>query len=69
MATDTSTPSKPSKIRFAEDIMAGRQGKAKKKEAVKKDEAKETGAKETGAKAKKAKHKKTTYYEDEELES
>jgi N utilization substance protein A len=64
MATDASTPSKPSKIRFAEDIMAGRQGKAKKKEAVKKDE-----AKETDAKAKKTKHKKTTYYEDEELES
>ena len=64
MATDPSTPSKPAKIRFAEDIMAGREGKAKKKEVAKKDD-----SKETGAKAKKTKHKKTVYYEDEELES
>jgi len=64
MATDASTPSKPSKIRFAEDIMAGREGKAKKKEVVKKDE-----VKEVGAKVKKTKHRKTVYYEDEESES
>ncbi len=64
MPADASTSAPPTKIRFAEDIMAGRERKAKKKEDVKKDE-----AKETGAKAKKTKHKKTTYYEEEELES
>jgi len=57
--------SQPSKIRFAEDILAGRQGKAKKKEVAKKD----TDTNETGAKAKKSKHRKTAYYEDEEFES
>lgn len=60
-------PAQPSKIRFAEEIMAGRQGRSKKEEAPKKEgEGKEAGA---GAKAKKTKHKKTTYYEDEDLES
>ncbi|MHB8085625.1 MAG: transcription termination factor NusA [Dehalococcoidia bacterium] len=57
-------PAKPSKIRFAEEIMAGREGKAKKKESAKKD----ADAKDTVVKAKKAKHKKTVYYEDEEAE-
>ncbi len=57
-------PSQPSKIRFAEEIMAGREGKAKKKETVKK----EAEGKDTGVKAKKAKHKKTVYYEDEDAE-
>jgi transcription termination/antitermination protein NusA len=56
--------SQPSKIRFAEDIMAGREGKGKKKEVVKKDD-----GKDAAAKAKKTKHKKTVYYEDEEFES
>ncbi len=57
-------PSQPSKIRFAEEIMAGREGRAKKKEVAKK----EAEGKESGAKAKKAKHKKTVYYEDEDVE-
>ena len=57
-------PAQPSKIRFAEEIMAGRQGKAKKKEVSKK----ETEGKDTGVKTKKAKHKKTVYYEDEDIE-
>ena len=57
-------PAKPSKIRFAEEIMAGREGKAKKKESTKKD----TEGKDAGVKAKKAKQKKTVYYEDEDAE-
>jgi N utilization substance protein A len=57
-------PAQPSKIRFAEEIMAGREGKAKKKESAKKD----TEGKDAGVKAKKAKHKKTVYYEDEDVE-
>ena len=58
------SPAKPSKIRFAEEIMAGREGKAKKKESAKKD----TEGKDAGVKAKKAKQKKTVYYEDEDAE-
>jgi N utilization substance protein A len=53
----------PTKIRFAEEIMAGRDGKSKKKETKK-----EADGKEGGAKAKKAKHKKVTYIEDEDFE-
>ncbi len=58
------SPAKPSKIRFAEEIMAGREGKAKKKESAKKD----AEGKDAGVKAKKAKQKKTVYYEDEDAE-
>jgi len=58
-------PTKPSKIRFAEEILSGKEGKPKKKEAAKKD----GEGKDTGAKAKKAKTKKTVYYEDEDFES
>jgi N utilization substance protein A len=57
-------PTKPSKIRFAEEIMAGREGKAKKKESAKKD----ADGKDAGVKAKKTKQKKTVYYEDEDAE-
>jgi N utilization substance protein A len=64
MPSEAASPSQPSKIRFAEDIMAGREGKAKKKEVAKKDD-----GKDAGAKAKKTKHKKTVYYEDEDFES
>jgi N utilization substance protein A len=64
MPSEAVSPSQPSKIRFAEDIMAGREGKAKKKEVPKKDD-----GKDAGAKAKKTKHKKTVYYEDEDFES
>jgi transcription termination/antitermination protein NusA len=66
LPVDTTSSSKPSKIRFAEDILAGRGGKSKKKEDTKK---KDTEGKDTGIKAKKTKHKKTTFYEDEEFES
>jgi N utilization substance protein A len=66
MPAEMATSSKPSKIRFAEEIMAGRESKAKKKEATKK----EGEGKEAGAKAKKTKpKKKTTYYEDEDFEA
>jgi N utilization substance protein A len=54
----------PSRIRFAEEILAGRTGKGRKKEVAKKDE-----TKDAGAKVKKAKPKKKTYYEDEDFES
>jgi len=70
MPVDAASPAQPSKIRFAEEIMAGRTGKSRKKEAPKKEgDGKETGVKETGIKAKKTKAKKKTYYEDEEFES
>jgi len=65
MPVDATTTSQPSKIRFAEEIMAGRNGKSKKKEAPKK----EGEGKDTGSKAKKTKAKKKTYYEDEDFES
>ena len=64
MPVDAAALTKPSRIRFAEEIMSGRDGKAKKKEAVKKEE-----VKDTGAKAKSVKPKKKTYYEDEDFES
>ena len=64
MPVEAAAPAGPSRIRFAEEIMAGRDGKSRKKEAVKKDE-----VKDTGAKAKSAKPKKKTYYEDEDFES
>ena len=60
----TAPASQPSKIRFAEDILAGREGKSKKKETAKKDD-----GKDAGAKAKKSKHRKTQYYQDEDFES
>jgi transcription termination/antitermination protein NusA len=66
MPAEMTSPTQPSKIRFAEEIMAGRESKAKKKEATKK----EGEGKEAGAKAKKTKpKKKTTYYEDEDFEA
>lgn len=66
MPVELSSPAQPSKIRFAEEIMAGRESKSKKKEASKK----EADGKDTGAKAKKTKpKKKTTYYEDEDFEA
>jgi len=65
MPVDTALTSQPSKIRFAEEILAGRNGKSKKKEAPKK----EGEGKDTGIKAKKTKVKKKTYYEDEDFES
>jgi N utilization substance protein A len=55
--------SQPTKIRFAEEILSSKDGKAKKKETAKK----EVEGKEGGAKAKKAKPKKATYYEDEDV--
>ncbi|MBN1376159.1 MAG: transcription termination/antitermination protein NusA [Dehalococcoidia bacterium] len=63
LSAETSSPAQPSKIRFAEDIMAGREGKARKKETAKKD----ADGKDAGTKAKKTKHKKTVYYEDEDF--
>jgi transcription termination/antitermination protein NusA len=65
MPVDAALASQPSKIRFAEEIMAGRDGKSRKKEAPKK----EVEGKDTGIKAKKTKAKKKTYYEDEDFES
>jgi transcription termination/antitermination protein NusA len=66
MPAEMSSPSQPSKIRFAEEIMAGRESKAKKKESTKK----EGEGKDAGVKAKKTKpKKKTTYYEDEDFEA
>jgi N utilization substance protein A len=65
MPVDAASPAPPSKIRFAEEIMAGRPGKSSKKETPKK----EGEGKDTGIKAKKTKAKKKTYYEDEEFES
>ena len=65
MPVDAASPAQPSKIRFAEEIMAGRTGKSSKKETPKK----EGEGKDTGIKAKKTKAKKKTYYEDEEFES
>jgi N utilization substance protein A len=66
MPAEMSSPSQPSKIRFAEEIMAGREGKSKKKEVAKK----EGEGKDAGVKAKKTKpKKKTTYYEDEDFEA
>jgi len=64
MPVDAAALAKPSRIRFAEEIMSGRDGKSKKKEAVKKEE-----VKDAGAKTKSAKPKKKTYYEDEDFES
>jgi hypothetical protein len=64
MPVEAAAPAGPSRIRFAEEIMAGRDGKSRKKEAVKKDE-----GKDAGAKAKSVKPKKKTYYEDEDFES
>jgi len=65
MPAEAALASQPSKIRFAEEIMAGRDGKSRKKEAPKK----EGEGKDTGTKAKKTKTKKKTYYEDEDFES
>jgi N utilization substance protein A len=56
-------PAQPSKIRFAEEIMAGRAGKSKQKETKK-----DADGKEAGAKIKKAKQKKATYIVDEDFE-
>jgi len=64
MPAEAVASAKPSRIRFAEEIMAGRDGKSRKKEAVKKDE-----AKDASVKAKSVKPKKKTYYEDEDFES
>lgn len=65
MPAEMSSPAKPSKIRFAEEIMAGREGKYKKRDSTKK----EGEGKDAGSKAKKTKaKKKTTYYEDEDFE-
>jgi len=65
MPVDAALQQQPSKIRFAEEIMAGRNGKSRKKEAPKK----EVEGKDAGAKTKKTKAKKKTYYEDEDFES
>jgi len=65
MPVDAALTSQPSKIRFAEEILAGRNGKPKKKEIPKK----EGEGKDAGVKAKKTKVKKKTYYEDEDFES
>ncbi len=65
MPVEAVAASQPSKIRFAEEIMAGRSGKSRKKEAPKK----EVEGKDAGVKAKKTKTKKKTYYEDEDFES
>jgi len=67
MPVDAAVTAQPSKIRFAEEIMAGRAGKSRKKEAPKKEG--EGEGKDTGIKAKKTKAKKKTYYEDEDFES
>lgn len=65
LPVEISSPSQPSKIRFAEEILAGREGKSKKKDAAKKD----TDGKDAGVKAKKSKaKKKPTYYDDEDFE-
>ncbi|MDD5647373.1 MAG: transcription termination factor NusA [Dehalococcoidia bacterium] len=65
MPVDATLPQQPSKIRFAEEIMAGRNGKSRKKEAPKKEQE----GKDASVKAKKTKAKKKTYYEDEDFES
>jgi N utilization substance protein A len=64
MPVEAAASQQPSKIRFAEEIMAGRDGKSRKKEPTKKEE-----GKDAGIKAKKTKAKKKTYYEDEDFES
>ncbi|MDD5397629.1 MAG: transcription termination factor NusA [Dehalococcoidia bacterium] len=65
MPVDATLPQQPSKIRFAEEIMAGRNGKSRKKEAPKKEQE----GKDASVKAKKTKANKKTYYEDEDFES
>jgi N utilization substance protein A len=65
MPVEAALPQQPSKIRFAEEIMAGREGKSRKKETPRKEQE----GKDAGAKAKKTKAKKKTYYEDEDFES
>ncbi len=70
MAVEATAPAKPSKIRFAEEIMSGRGGRSGKKEDVPKDaESKDAEGKDASVKAKKTKAKKKTYYEDEDPES
>jgi len=70
MAVEATAPDKPSKIRFAEEIMSGRGGRSRKKEDVTKDaESKDAEGKDASVKAKKTKAKKKTYYEDEDPES
>ncbi len=65
LPVEMSSPSKPSKIRFAEEILAGREGKSRKKDASKKD----SDGKDAGTKANKFKaKKKPAYYEDEDFE-
>lgn len=65
LPVEMSSPSKPSKIRFAEEILAEREGKSRKKDASKKD----SDGKDAGAKANKFKaRKKPVYYEDEDFE-
>ena len=64
MPVEAAASQQPSKIRFAEEIMARRDGKSRKKEPTKKEE-----GKDAGIKAKKTKAKKKTYYEDEDFES
>lgn len=65
MPAEMSTSAAPSRIRFAEDILANREGKSRKKDASKKDDGKDTGVKAKKARVK----KKPAYYEDEDFES
>jgi N utilization substance protein A len=65
LPTEAVAPAQPSKIRFAEEILASKAGKAKKKDQTKKD----ADGREGAVKSKKAKHKKATYIEEEEYES
>ncbi len=61
---ELSIPKQPSKIRFAEEILSGRDGKSRKKDFTKK----EVEGKDLGVKAKKSKPKKHAYLEDEDFE-
>ncbi len=61
---ELSIPQQPSKIRFAEEILSGRNGKSRKKDFAKK----EVEGKDLGVKAKKSKPKKHAYIEDEDFE-
>ncbi len=65
MSVEAAGPQHPSKIRFAEEIMASRDGKSRKKVPTKKEQE----GKDAGIKAKKTKAKKKTYYEDEDFEA
>ena len=64
MTAGIPTPASPPKIRFAEDILPGREEKSQKKDIAKKNE-----GKDAGLKAKKGKLKKKAIdYEDEDFE-